>query len=78
MPRPNIDTSRLQKLALDFYERSSKILDSSDSIQNAKVRGIQGFPITAKHLVELLQPQITAEDFFRQGQSTADPARPFF
>jgi len=73
MPRRNVDTSKLEQLAKDFYQRS-EISDLDDTIKGAAIKGIQETPVTTEELFEL-GGQVSTEEYFGRTGTKVDKAR---
>lgn len=75
MPRRNIDTSKLEQLAINFYKRS-EITKSPGSIKDARIKGIQQEPITVAKLVAL-GGSVTPEEYFGRSETMISKAGDF-
>jgi len=76
MPRRTVDTSKLEELAKNFYQRS-QTSTSTDSIKNAAIKGIQASPITVEEIIALANESgsVSAKEFFGRSQSLTDVGR---
>jgi len=76
MPRRNVDTSKLEQLAIKFYERSQASV-ADGTIKNPRIKGIQKSPITVEQLVEL-SGSASTEQYFGRSEAKIDIAGDFF